>query len=93
MTEDKKTMEELETLREEKAREAAALRERAKILIMKGKSSAKKMNEGLSLLKEAFGWGRPGGRIHSRKINAGWIFEAQKRKSSGNSHETAGICL
>ena len=73
MTEDKKTMEELEALREEKEQEAAALRERAKILIMKGKSSAKKMNEGLHLLKEALDGGRPGGRIHSRKINAGWI--------------------
>lgn len=85
MTEDKKTMEEQEALREEKAREAAALRERAKILIMKGKSSAKKMNEGLSLLKEALDGGDPEAAFIVGKLT----LDGYLKPKNGNRQETA----
>ena len=85
MTEDKKTMEELEALREEKEQEAAALRERAKILIMKGKSSAKKMNEGLSLLKEALDGGDPEAAFIVGKLT----LDGYLKPKNGNRQETA----
>lgn len=86
MSEDKNlTSEEHEALKEDKIREAAALRERAKILIMRGRGNAKRINEGLCLLKQAFESNDPEAAFIIGKLTLDGYLEPK----NGNREETA----
>lgn len=87
MSEDKNTNINMdnESGKEQQYREAAALRERGKILIMKSKGSAKKINEGLHLLQQAFENNDPEAAFIIGKL----MLDGYLQPKSGTREETA----